>query len=86
MYNLLCKKEFGSDTPKWVFNRGGGIPPGHPEISDAESKRVKENLKHKDKENPNENDLLLVNRDLSKEKENINYFRSKETFLSLNLK
>jgi hypothetical protein len=43
MYNLLCKKEFGSDTPKWVFNRGGGIhpPPGHPEISDAESNRVK---------------------------------------------
>ena len=38
MYNFLCKKEFGSDTPKWVFNRGGQ---GHPEISDAESNRVK---------------------------------------------
>ena len=27
MNTLLCKKEFGSDTPKWVFNRGGGIHP-----------------------------------------------------------
>jgi hypothetical protein len=45
MYNCLCKKEMGLDTPKWVFHRGGGIhplppPPGHPEISDAESNRV----------------------------------------------
>ena len=38
----MCKKEFGSDTPKWVFHRGGGFhpPPGHPEISDAGSNRV----------------------------------------------
>ena len=42
MCYCLCKKEFGSDTPKWVFHRGGGIhpPPGHPEISDAGSNRV----------------------------------------------
>jgi hypothetical protein len=38
-YPYICisacvKKEFGSDTPKWVFNRG------HPEISDAGSNRV----------------------------------------------
>ena len=46
MYNLPCKTEFGSDTPKWVFHRGGWnlTPPGHPEISDAGSNRVKETL------------------------------------------
>ena len=28
--------------PKWLFDKGGGIPlPGHPEISDAGSNRVK---------------------------------------------
>jgi hypothetical protein len=26
----MCRKEFGSDTPKWVFHRGGW----NPEISD----------------------------------------------------
>ena len=32
-----------SDTPKWVFHGGGGIPPppSHPEISEAGSNRVK---------------------------------------------
>jgi hypothetical protein len=44
IYVLLpvCKTEFGSDTSKWVFIRGGGIhpPPGHPEISDAGSNKV----------------------------------------------
>jgi hypothetical protein len=41
MYYCLCKKEFGSDTSKWVFHRGGeSPPPGHPEISDAGSNRV----------------------------------------------
>ena len=27
MYNWPCKKEFGSDTPKWVFHKGGWNPP-----------------------------------------------------------
>ena len=27
MYHWLCKKIFGSDTPKLVFHRGGGIHP-----------------------------------------------------------
>jgi hypothetical protein len=42
IYYCLCKKEFGSDTPKWVFHRGGGIHPhlSHPEISDGGSNRV----------------------------------------------
>ena len=30
MYHWLCKKEFGSDTPKCIFTRGGWIPPPLP--------------------------------------------------------
>jgi hypothetical protein len=43
----LDKNPFGSDTPKWVFHRGGGIylPPDHPDISDAGSNRVKKEKK-----------------------------------------
>ena len=43
MYNWLCKKELGWDTPKLIFHRGGGIhpPPWEPRKKYAVGNRVK---------------------------------------------
>ena len=29
MFNQLCKKKWGTDTPKWIFHREGGFPVSH---------------------------------------------------------
>ena len=47
MYKWLCKKELGSDTPKWIFHRGGLICPPplwEPRTKYAVGNRVKHQL------------------------------------------